>query len=265
MFDPGSQHSYSSGGFSVLARVLELAGEASFSELLHRYVFEPAGMTDTCDSDELDGEIASSYRWTPDGLVSNPYKDLTFLVGAGSVWSTPRDLFRLQRAIERGDLGDTVKANSLRPDGFSWNGVTGGYRAFADYDARTGVSVIFAANIQTGAADRLRADIPRIVNGHEVEVPVVPEITAVAVDEEILRGYTGTYEMRPGSTLDVRPRDGVLLANDWILLPTSETTFFSPQDYGVVEVILDEQGAPLHLEWLVGGATSRFPRIDAGS
>ena len=262
LFDPGSQHSYSSGGFSVLARALEVAAGASFSELLRRYVFEPAGMTRTIDSIDLaDAERARAYSWAPDALVPAPEKDLSFLVGAGSVWSTARDLFRLQRAILRGDLGPTVRANTVRESGFAWNGVTGGFRAFADFHRRTGVTVVWVSNVQTGAGDRLRADLQWIVDGDEPEPPSIPACTPAVVDEETLARYAGRYEIRPGSPLEARPEGGRLRVGDWLLIPTSATTFFSPQDYGTITVDLDDDGAPIALDWDVDGTVSRFPRV----
>ena len=46
-FEPGSQSRYSSGGFSVLARLLELAAGKSYEELLAEHVTKPAGLEDT--------------------------------------------------------------------------------------------------------------------------------------------------------------------------------------------------------------------------
>ena len=50
VFEPGSDSVYSSAGFSVLARVLEIASGESYSQLLDRYVLKPAGMAATSDA-----------------------------------------------------------------------------------------------------------------------------------------------------------------------------------------------------------------------
>lgn len=44
LFEPGTKEFYSSAGYSVLARVLELASGQSYSELLQQYLFAAAGM-----------------------------------------------------------------------------------------------------------------------------------------------------------------------------------------------------------------------------
>ena len=50
VFEPGAESVYSSAGFSVLARVLELAGGKPYAELLAEHVLRPAGMADTSDA-----------------------------------------------------------------------------------------------------------------------------------------------------------------------------------------------------------------------
>ncbi len=49
VFEPGTDSVYSSAGFSVLARVLELAGGKPYAQLLAEHVLSPAGMADTSD------------------------------------------------------------------------------------------------------------------------------------------------------------------------------------------------------------------------
>src|ERR1041385_7636986 len=47
LFEPGSKSLYSSAGYSVLARTLEIASGKSYAQLLQQYVFAPAAMTDS--------------------------------------------------------------------------------------------------------------------------------------------------------------------------------------------------------------------------
>ena len=48
---------------------------------------------------------------------------------------------------------------------------------------------------------------------------------------------------------------------EWLLIPTSETTLFSPQDYAEIEVGFDEDGVVDRLEWTTGGQTYTLPRV----
>jgi CubicO group peptidase (beta-lactamase class C family) len=135
-FEPGEGQSYSSGGFSVLARVLEVAADEDYQSLLERYVLEPAGLRHTLHVNTrtvLPGR-ASSYEVTATGeLVNTPIKDLSFLVGAGSVWSTADDLQRLVHAVKSGVFGEAVIERLGDSEGFRWYGRTNGFSAFADW------------------------------------------------------------------------------------------------------------------------------------
>jgi len=137
-FEPGSDSVYSSAGFSVLARVLELAGGKPYAELLAEHVLRPAGMAQTSDAGTraIIEHRASSYVFDTDGLLNAAPADVSYLVGAGSVYSTPRDLLALQRALLAGKLGKLARETLVRESGdVSWNGLAHGFRAFADYDA----------------------------------------------------------------------------------------------------------------------------------
>ena len=80
VFEPGSDSVYSSAGFSVLARVLELAAGKPYAELLAEHVLRPAGMADTSDA----GTRA---------ILERPRREL---------------LLRLRRARQRASLGHLV-------------------------------------------------------------------------------------------------------------------------------------------------------------
>jgi hypothetical protein len=205
---------------------------------------------------------ASCYLLDPAGGVANGrLQDLSFLVGAGSVYSTARDLEALLRAVAGSTLGEAVRLNWAGRDAIEWNGVTNGFRVFADWHKATDVRVVLTANLQTGAADRIRSAVPRIVAGEDVPPFEMPNVEPVALSEESLRRFEGTYELRPGSPLAVRYDQGTLRVNDWTLVPTGERTFFSPQDYAVVEVVVGEDGMPERLDWTIAGQTYPCPRI----
>ena len=262
-FAPGSDSSYSSGGFSVLVRILELAGGKSYEELLDEYLFGPAGMTETAHGAHgpLMKNRARSYFFSADGgLVNAPPRDLSHLVGAGAAYSTARDLLAMMRAVLAGKLGSEVREALVNEDGLTWNGLTHGFRAFADYHQASDTFVVLTANIQSGAGDHLRRNLPKIVAGEEVEPP--PEIpAAVDVPLETLASYQGMYQLRPGRTMPLRLVDDALRMDEWLLVPTSETELFSPQDYGRIRVVKGEDGAVERLDWLAGGRAFPMPRV----
>ncbi|MDH3745812.1 MAG: serine hydrolase [Acidobacteriota bacterium] len=263
-FEPGSDSGYSSAGFSVLARVLELAADRPYPDLLAEHVLRPAGMVDTVNAGASDivEYRASSYIFDTVGLLNSPLADTSYLVGAGSVFSTPRDLLALQRALLSGQLGSRASQMLVNdPGDLSWNGLAHGFRTFADYDASSGVSTILATNLTSGAIDRIRDALPRIAVGTDVPTPAPIEVNAVEVAREVLESYEGAYELGPGRSMELRVVDGRVRMREWLLIPTSETTFFSPQDYAEIEVVLDDNGKAVRLDWSIGGEIYPMPRV----
>jgi CubicO group peptidase (beta-lactamase class C family) len=262
-FEPGERESYSSAGYSVLTRVMELASGSSYQQLLGRYVAKPAGMK-LCrhaDARELLPGRAESYLIGITGeMINAPLKDLSFLVGAGSVWTTAEDLDRMVRCLRDGAYSDKAQENLLHPSGFHSNGLTSGFRAFADWHREQDLTVILTANLITGAADLVRDAVPKLAAGDEVPPPEVPDLTAVAVDQADLQKLEGSYQLREGRNLNVHAIPGGLMIGTWVLIPRGRLTFVSPQDYATIQFTLDEEGKPTKLTWINGERKTEMPR-----
>ncbi|MEQ8766086.1 MAG: serine hydrolase domain-containing protein [Planctomycetota bacterium] len=250
-FEPGGRSSYSSAGYSVLARVVEIADGKPFSEVLQARLFDPLGMVQSADVDGrtvLPGR-ASSYFVVGDERVNAPLQDLSFLVGAGSVTTTARDLFRFARGVVESKLGPSVTASLMRSDGLHWNGSTSGFRAFVEYDRETDLTLVVTANQPTGVNDSIREDIPRIVAGEEVSSRELPNVTAFPISDVSVALLEGTYESRPGAQLEMVRAGDYFRIGSWFLVPTGERSLFSYQDYSPVNVRLNDEGKVDGLEW----------------
>jgi CubicO group peptidase (beta-lactamase class C family) len=264
-FAPGERESYSSAGYSVLARVMELASGSSYQQLLEHYVFAPAGMTDSqhADARQILLGRASSYLVGVSGRpVNAPLKDLSFLVGAGSVWSTAEDLERMVCTLCDGGYGDLARQTLVHESGFHVNGATSGFRAFVDWYREPELTVVFTGNLMTGVADLVRASVARLASGERLAPPEPPTMVPVEVAHETLERYEGSYRLRPGRDLQVSAVPGGLQIGSWILVPTGERTFVSPQDYATITFIMGGDGRPVRLDWTAGGTTSEMPRVE---
>jgi CubicO group peptidase (beta-lactamase class C family) len=133
-FPPGSKSSYSSGGFTVLARILEIASGKDYQTLLEEQIFGPLGMTHSrhASSAELLRDRVASYVPGRHGVENAPLEDFSVLVGAGSVWSTTRDLHRLVQAVIGGHFDPVVRASLVRGGKLDFAGRVTGFRAFAE-------------------------------------------------------------------------------------------------------------------------------------
>jgi len=252
LFAPKTREVYSSAGYSVLARVLEVLDKAPYDDIIRKRILDPVGMHNTSSavSDFFIPDRAESYIRTPNALWPCQPKDYSFLVGAGCHYSTCRDLFKLLRYIVDGKLGATVKENLVRGPQSFWNGLTNGSRAFVQYDVSDGVTVIYCGNTVTGAADTLRQAIPKIVRGEHVAPAARIEPKTFPLSEMQTAEYVGTYKI---STTDesfkMTARNGLLILGDTVLVPTAPAHFFAMRDYGELTTVRDPEGRVSKLDW----------------
>ncbi len=104
-FKPGTGFTYSTYGYSLLSRQLEVAAEAPFSSVLEKEVFEPCAMTKTAVDDA--GPMRDRVRFyrTASGRykLANPMDSSARIAGGGLV-STPGDLVNFGQCMLMGTL-----------------------------------------------------------------------------------------------------------------------------------------------------------------
>ena len=104
-FEPGTGFRYSTFGYSLLSRQLEVAAGQDFPSLLATQVFQPAGMVDTAvdTAEPMPGRVAfyegEAGRYTPSYPINSSYK-----IAGGGMVTTPSDLVRLGVALLGEDL-----------------------------------------------------------------------------------------------------------------------------------------------------------------
>ncbi len=230
--DIGEKYEYSNLGVGLLGQALALKAGISYEELVRRRVLEPLGMTDTTITLT---EAQKKRLAAGSGPTLRPVGNWRFdaLAGAGALLSTSRDMLKLLTAAMglretplRGtfDLMLQKRRPTGTPDldiamgwhiwtkygaGIVWhNGGTGGYRSFAGFDPKARTGVVVLCNTSFGVDDLgLHALEPKWPVGR-FRPPV--ERKPVAVDEAVLQGYVGEYELRPDFTLTVTRSGGRL-------------------------------------------------------
>ena len=272
--EPGAEFLYGSAGYSVLARVLELAGGKPYFELIREIVFTPAAATHSIDATEqpLPAALAKSYFGSPSGPEPASFGGYAFVVGSGSVYSSPRDLFRIVRALLDTVYGTGAKtalvrwgpaADAQHGDSITWGGLFDGYTTRVNYDPVTRLTFIFCGNLLTGAVRWVQIDVPRIAAGIEAPPRKVPTPLVADLPVAVRHNYEGPYQLGPRRTEDLRfvsPRLARL--GSMRLTPTSDTTFFSPQYYTQVGVVRAPDGSVKALTWeTIEGARGRWERV----
>jgi CubicO group peptidase (beta-lactamase class C family) len=260
-FPPGTQFHYSSGGFEVLARVLELSAGKDYGDLLEERIFGPLGMSRSWHSGAAPrpGQ-ADHYVPGPSGLERAPQQNFSALIGAGSVWSTARDLHRFVEAVVGGRFGEPVRTGLAGGGHLDFNGRTGGFKAYAVWDSTSGVEYEFLGNVATGAPDALKSALPHLALGERVDPPSLPALRERGFSDQEVRNLSGVYRLANGVRLDVHAARGALWCNDWPLVPTRDGRVFSPQDYGLIRPVAAEGGRVTRLEWIQDGTTYPAPR-----
>lgn len=257
-FEPGTQRLYSSGGYAVLARCLEIASGKSYAELLQKYVFEPAGMTDSLhfNGEKIMERRAQDYLFDGDHLVNAPLKDYSFLVGAGSVFGTARDVYRFGEAVLDGKYGETAKANLIGEKTISASGSTNGHRAYLEIEKNNKYGYVLLANLSTGAFDIISQGITDILQGKEVAPPKVPAPKIIPNPNKNVAEFFGNYKREGGSGFEITEKDGIFFAGDIRLLPIKPDCFFDFKFYGEVCFVRGDDGKIKHITWNSPGVSS---------
>jgi CubicO group peptidase (beta-lactamase class C family) len=259
-FEPGTQRLYSSGGFAVLARVLEIASGKPYAALLKQYVFDPAGMKDSVDFEggAIMERRADDYMLDGDGLRRAALKDYSFLVGAGSVYGPAADVHRFGMAMVEGKYGEAAKAAWIREGVFSASGSTNGHRAYVEIKADKTWGFAMTSNVGSGAVDIIQAGLTEIMNGRE---PAASNVSVPKFDPAAnpdLSKFTGKYKAANGSEIEIVSRRGHLFSSDIKLYSVKPNCFFDFRFFGDACFIMDGErvkeinwkGATFNLTWV---------------
>jgi CubicO group peptidase (beta-lactamase class C family) len=249
-FEPGAKTQYSSGGYSVLARTLEIASGKSYAGLLQEYVFTPAGMTDSLD---FNGEMiierrAQDYFLSPNGYVNAPLKDYSFLVGAGSVFGTARDVYKFGEAVLDGKYGEKSKTSLLRQTTLSGSGATNGHRAYFEIEREKKYGYVLVANLP-GAFDMISQGVTEILQGTKLTVKPFDIPKFITVPNKDLTEFTGRYKRDNGSEWNIILKDNYLYSGGNKFFPIKPNCFFEYAFFAEVCFNRDDSGKIKELKW----------------
>ncbi|MEM7204208.1 MAG: serine hydrolase domain-containing protein [Planctomycetota bacterium] len=270
LFAPGTDSRYSTAGYSVIARIIELVTGNDYDAAMRALVFEPFGMHSTrhvANDVELPGR-AECYQRTLDGMARAMPQDLSFLVGGGSLYSTAGDLVRFGLGcLERKALPErswSVFERDLgwdRGDALRWNGKTSQFGAYLDVHRDSNIVVAFAGNAGVGGGALLRDTIPKILTGEPLPQPV--RFAKRPYTEANAGRFLGRYRRQDGIELEVTVASGFLQTRGGgLFLPTADGAFFSPTYGCAVEFVGNSDGTVRALRYLpVGLAPVVFRRV----
>lgn len=249
-FEPGTSRLYSSAGYAVLARALEIASGKTYAQLLEEYVFKPAGMTDSVDfeGDTIIERRAQDYYLSPNGLINVPLKNYSFLVGAGSVYATARDVYRFAEAVLDGKYGEGVKAALLGQTPFNGSGSTNGHRAYFEIARDKKYGFVILSN-SAGVFDLVSRGSLEILQGKEPTVKSFTIPKVIPNPNKNMTEFLGKYKRNDGVETEVVLRNGSLYSADIKLYPTRVDCFFEYRFFGDACFLRDDSGKIKEIKW----------------
>jgi CubicO group peptidase (beta-lactamase class C family) len=263
LFEPGTKRSYSSAGYTVLARALEIASGKTYAQLLEQYVFAPAGMHDSqnFDSETIISRRAQDYFLSPGGMINAGLKDYSFLVGAGSVFSTADDLERFAEAIVSGKYGEAVKATLLNQgETVAGSGSTNGHRAYIEVEKNNKWSYVVLANLGCGGFDLVQPAVHDIMSDKQAALPAPVRPKIVPDPNKDISEFAGPYRGADGSANPIVLRNGYLYSADIKMYPTGPDCFFDYRFFGNACFVRDTTGRIKELQWKGSNFSLTFAR-----
>lgn len=227
LFEPGARFSYSNANWALLAAVLEDVAGQPFAVALAELVLVPLGLTGTSVGigDALVIGRVSGYHLGELGVRPAAHIDLSVEIGAGALYSTVDDLYRLKAALKQdsffkpetrrrllvpitqdADIGYGYGVMIGHRFGRTWwghSGATFGFTASLTHYPSDDLTVIVLANLDNGSAMKLEQDLAAAVLGEPYGLP--GDVPEAVVARGVLASYEGTYRTEyAGRTTNAR-------------------------------------------------------------
>ncbi len=139
MFAPGTARSYSNVGYTLLGMLLARVNNSSFDQAIKDILLDPLKMKNTGHEvfDQIIEHRASGYDRVGSKVWKAKHEDKSWVLGAGSIYSTAADLLKFSLEVQKGSLLTTESHQEYLKDlgNFQTSGgwVTWTYRSkFAD-------------------------------------------------------------------------------------------------------------------------------------
>jgi CubicO group peptidase (beta-lactamase class C family) len=115
VFEPGTKYFYSSWGFFTLGYILERVTGKSFAQLMKQDIFDKLQMNNTTSyhHTQIVPKRAQGYDYAFGGFTSGDFRDQSNTMGAGDLYSTVEDLFKLHTGIQNNTLLNQQLTNEM--------------------------------------------------------------------------------------------------------------------------------------------------------
>ncbi|GAB3243616.1 hypothetical protein GCM10027346_40520 [Hymenobacter seoulensis] len=273
LFEPGTRTQYSSVGFFVLHRLVDLASPHGYAAFVQRDILRPFGMKHTGEFNATGRVRRFAYGFITDerhrirpvpAVAINRFE-------TGNYYATLDDLARFAAGLFSGKvLTADAAQHLLNAEGAVVQaGGRPGYRAYFYHHPAQQLTFLLVSNFSDMPFEKIVHDVPHIVAGEPYELPVAVNRREIVVPAAVLERYTGRFvlEADPTQVLEVRVEKGQLLLIDSDgstapFHPDSDTTFFDdPQSSEGLRFELDPTTQAYRLIVLSDGLTLPTKRL----
>ncbi len=184
-FESGSDFEYSSTGYVILKEIAERSSGKDFETLIEQQICKQTRLNSSGVARELHqiNDIAIGYKTTKQVEVVEIGYSLKIVDGAGSLYATTNDLFKLDRALHSGELLSKKSIELMQKQhvkerfGYGWflrerggiwdvmyhEGDLPGYTSFFSRRTKNDEAVILLSNIEGLDLSEIENDISRIL------------------------------------------------------------------------------------------------------
>ena len=207
-FEPDTKTSYSNSNFVLLTFILEKIYQKPYAEILEEKITKPMGLKNTYYGKKIntkDNEC-NSYRYA-EGWVILTETDMSILLGAGGIVSSPVDLILFGEALFNGKLVSTNSFQQMKTliehfgmglipipfyqqIGFGHNGNIDGFGSVFAYFPDNNISFALVSNGVNYNFNAVTIAVLSAVNDKPFEIP---DFRTYHVDDEDLDKYLGIY------------------------------------------------------------------------
>jgi len=229
-FSPGTQWEYSNSAYSLLGYIIEDVAKMPYDQAIRRYIFGPLHMEHSgFDFTHLSSKDKATgyFRLTADKNIPAPIVDSSVSYSAGAIYSTTGDLYKWHESLQADAIISKASKKTAHTPvknkyGYGWGidsvagkrtvGHSGGIHGFNSNMVsipEDNTCVILLANVASPHLDNITKSIFAILYDKPYELPQVKKAISLSVD--VLKQYTGVYELSPELVITISLEDGKLI------------------------------------------------------
>ena len=229
-FSPGTKWDYSNSAYSLLGYIIEDVAKMPYEKAVRRYIFTPLGMAHSgFDFTHLSSKDKATgyFRLTNEKNELAPIVDSSVSFSAGAIYSSTADLYKWYQSLQNNTIikkesKEKAQTSVMNKYGYGWGidtvagkktvGHSGGIHGFNTNMVsipEDNTCVILLANVANSNLDKITKDIFSILYNMPYELP--KEKTTISLSEEVLKQYTGVYELSKELVITISLEDGKLI------------------------------------------------------